>query len=430
MFAKRLSQLEWRDIQAVVDSGTPEDEHVEFKAALSARNGEDRWPEKNQISDQAKASIAKEIVAFANSAGGTLILGISEDGSGRAESIQLIPKCKALAEQLARSIVSCTDPKLLGLEYVGVERDGDSGVVVLRVPPSPRAPHCDRFSRLCHRRVGANSDQMDMASIQMASVESWKGTEQVVERLKSRTLEFDSHFLKSFERPSGSSKGIWRAGCRATAFPLERLRIKDISRNDLYRFRNPGLRLKTQPEQYWYRPESLSWKPTLRGLRARIEDVDWMCFEEFTILHDGLFEVKAVYAEHYDPEDGDSSRHLYVDKFLKAFCRFFVMVEVFRDVLGRPDQEFALSLEWKVPPHAATQLSEPTWRGIQKLRAVEPVNVLDDIEFPSLENLDSFWGYVESEFFNSFGIASDRRFPVDFSSAIQEVKRDAFAKLL
>jgi hypothetical protein len=428
MFFKIISELKWKDILSVVQNRTPEDKSTEFKSALSAPNGREQlWATKRQIGDDAKADIVKEIVAFANSEGGTLILGIKEDRSGRAESIQPIPHCRSLAEQLARCIVSSTEPKLSGLECDGVENEDESGVVVIRIKSSPRAPHRDCFTRNCYRRIGKNSEPMDMASIQAASVESWKGLEQVAERLKSRSLEFDKLYHKDFRSPDGNiSRALWRAGCRATAYPLERLRIRDISRNSLYRFRDAPLQLLSALEQYWHSPLSLEWKPVLRGIRARNEDHDWGGLEEFAIFTDGLMEIKAVTSERFDPEYGETSRHIPADYFLKAFSRLFVIVDSFRNVLGRPDLEFAISLTWKISPSIDVYTESP--RSRNPMRCAEYENVLDDLEFPISGNLEEFWRDVQNEFFHSFGRENEPGFPVDFRSAIEFVTNAALEK--
>ncbi len=68
------------DPQSVL--GWPESEQVEFKEALPGDNANAQWVNRNKIIDAAKAGLLKEVVAFANTAGGHVLLGFTETASG------------------------------------------------------------------------------------------------------------------------------------------------------------------------------------------------------------------------------------------------------------------------------------------------------------------------------------------------------------
>ena len=72
------------DIQGVIDRKIQEDREIEFKKTLATRDGtEDRWITQGiEIGNAAKRDIAKELIAFASTEGGTLILGIADEGEG------------------------------------------------------------------------------------------------------------------------------------------------------------------------------------------------------------------------------------------------------------------------------------------------------------------------------------------------------------
>jgi hypothetical protein len=127
MFSKKLTELTPSDIQNVVDKKIQEDQEIEFKVALPTRDGtDDKWiTSQEEIGIVAKRYIAKVLIAFANTLGGTLILGEGEDGEDRACEIKPLPQCRELADRLAASVASSTDPKLYGIEYAGVEINGD-----------------------------------------------------------------------------------------------------------------------------------------------------------------------------------------------------------------------------------------------------------------------------------------------------------------
>ena len=76
-----LATLTESDIKGLF--GWPEGETIEFKETLPSERGVDPWFTAGNISRYAQAAIFKEIVAFANSAGGRLFLGVQESEQRR-----------------------------------------------------------------------------------------------------------------------------------------------------------------------------------------------------------------------------------------------------------------------------------------------------------------------------------------------------------
>lgn len=432
MFAKKLSELTAADIQSVVDRKIQEDQEVEFKKTLPTRDGsDDRWIKAgDEIGSIAKREIAKELIAFANSNGGTLILGISEDGERRASGYNLLPKCRELAERLATSVASSTDPKLYGIESAGVEIDKDQGVVVFRVQPSARAPHRDTDTRESYYRSGEKSEPMEMHRIQMMSVEKWRGLQLVESRLHSRPFEYDRHLEREFMISTGPGQQqkknvlLWISGCRATAVPIERVFIRDIAKRESLKLADAPLAISKGNGRiaFLHRPKLISWTPILRGIRYKEDRGDWAQYEERTILSDGLIEIKRKSSEFYAGEDGESSRHLAAAELLRPIAQFLVMVECYRNVIGRPDLEFAMSIEWRVPPRVIVTLpDESGYWGERPMSSSEEVNLLPDLAMPSRRDIAEFWGEVQREFFQSFGRSYGNIFLLDFEMAISHV---------
>jgi predicted HTH transcriptional regulator len=83
-FSKPIDQIDANDIFSLKD--TPEGQLFEIKSELAAeKNSKDPWynapvPSKPRKGpgDYAKQNIFKEIIAFANSEGGWLVLGLTE----------------------------------------------------------------------------------------------------------------------------------------------------------------------------------------------------------------------------------------------------------------------------------------------------------------------------------------------------------------
>ena len=169
MFPKRLSEVTAEEIQAVITDEIVEFFDFELKAALPAESGRgDAWMSAGRIGDYAKDKLTCEVVAFANTSGGTMIVGIGEDLSKKAISPVLhIPRCREAAAILHQSISSRVEPRLpvFECEGVGTEPDGTSGVVIMRVLELYLAPHRNTQDNHCYVRRNDRAEPMSMAEI-------------------------------------------------------------------------------------------------------------------------------------------------------------------------------------------------------------------------------------------------------------------------
>jgi hypothetical protein len=75
VFTKPLEAVTADDVADVCSRHLPEGQTVEFKQALSAKGGRDKWHEgADSIGEPARNELLSEAVALANSDGGTLIV--------------------------------------------------------------------------------------------------------------------------------------------------------------------------------------------------------------------------------------------------------------------------------------------------------------------------------------------------------------------
>jgi predicted HTH transcriptional regulator len=146
MFPSRLSEVIASEVQAVIEAEAAETIDFELKRTLPAKKASvDPWMNNGKLGDDAKDELAAEIIAFANTVGGTLIVGIDEDTATKRAKLPLfpIPRCKEAAARLHQAISDRVEPKLPVFECEGIvtEEDGASGVIIMRTLESYLAPH-------------------------------------------------------------------------------------------------------------------------------------------------------------------------------------------------------------------------------------------------------------------------------------------------
>src|SRR5689334_13302169 len=76
LFGAPLDQVDRSHIEALVINGVTEDFDLDFKSELYGNN------------DSAKRDLAGDVAALANTAGGVIVLGVTEDAQARAAGTQ------------------------------------------------------------------------------------------------------------------------------------------------------------------------------------------------------------------------------------------------------------------------------------------------------------------------------------------------------
>ena len=246
-FTKTLEEIDEKDILDLI--GTPEGQLFEAKENLSAeKKHTDPWlkdPEPGKPrkgpGDYAKQNIFKELVAFANSEGGWLVLGLRETNARpkRVKCIKPIPDCHELSSRFERAAQDWTDPPLPSLSCIGLQI-GDlqnEGVVIFRVARSYDAPHRlykSGRSQEAYKRVGDESKPMKMREIKDLAFEIYRDHERIdteFNMLQKRYLQI---------KPERSPK-IEMAGFRISLVPLVPLTIDRPYLHESLFNRNPEI---------------------------------------------------------------------------------------------------------------------------------------------------------------------------------------------
>jgi hypothetical protein len=277
MIGKPLREIDRNDLLLLCKKNWREDEQFELKQDLPSKSGLDSWHTARTISAYARDKILAEIVAFANSYGGDLVLGMAEtmDKPAAAERLSPIPNCAELAERLDDQARSCIEPPIPSLltHAVVTEQDG-SGVAIIRVSRSPLAPHRlwqDKGLRECYHRVGTRTERMTMRQIQDLTFSVARGVDSVVARLQGLQRE-----CCDWADAKTTSDDVRRLVLRVAAVP---------SSSDIYMHPVHGveaIRPSVQPYHLRFpdgRDEAIvvprppyNWRPIVRGTESSKED--------------------------------------------------------------------------------------------------------------------------------------------------------------
>lgn len=155
---KPTSQITVAEIAAIVHGRVAEDQYVDFKARP--------YPS----GDAGTHELIKDVTAFANAAGGYLIVGIGEDGESRANALVNVEAPESVRRSMMDRCLARIEPRLPELDIRIYSVNGNS-VVICRVPDSPLKPHCAQPDREHHyfwKRYVDGNKLMTLAEIREA----------------------------------------------------------------------------------------------------------------------------------------------------------------------------------------------------------------------------------------------------------------------
>ncbi|VWC00975.1 hypothetical protein BLA6860_04831 [Burkholderia lata] len=162
-----LRDVTFADLQVLKDSQVPESHTLDFKRDFPTER-------------DARVSLAADVVAFANTRGGDLILGADEEGGviSRFVPIELTDVDAAL-RSLQSTLTDLIEPKIPGVHLEAVEIPDGGYIVIVRTPPSFQAPHRVRKSGAFYTRTSTGIDPMDIATLRSAFLRSETAVEKI-----------------------------------------------------------------------------------------------------------------------------------------------------------------------------------------------------------------------------------------------------------
>jgi Putative DNA-binding domain len=427
MFPNRLSEVTPADVQGLISEGVTEGTDIEFKRELPSKNPPDAWMSNGRIGDEAKDQLAEEIIAFANTDGGTLVLGIGEDPATKQAvgPVHPLPKCKEAANVLFQSIVSRIEPRLPMFECVGVvtEPDGTSGVVVMRTLPSYLAPHRHSSSRHCFVRRDDATVPMSMVEIQEMTKRTARTMEEIDRAFSEGQSRFISWLSSKFYRTNpetrerhlqpvfvpSTGEHIMSFALRVTAAPMGRSLTGNV-RQWLDGLNYPILNGSGRQGQLWNSDLNVTraWQPRLRAFERILEGSSLNAVDRIGMGGQIDHTVFVTFTDRQSKQ-----MDFGINEFLWSVASVFCFVDAIRCQASRPTQSFGLEIELlmsnslRIMSHPG--LAPPGAQILSPYRLAFP-----RYEIGSRDEFDALLMTVETDLWNSAGYQPNWELSIDW----------------
>ncbi|MCD4533558.1 ATP-binding protein [Nocardioides sp. cx-169] len=130
LFNSPIDQLSESHIQSLVTSGVEEAFDIDYKEELYGSN------------DSARRSLAGDVAAMANTAGGVIVLGVQEDQQARAVATPGVPLSDAETARMRQIVASLVAPHpTLDILNIPTAGNPSTGFYILAIARSASAPH-------------------------------------------------------------------------------------------------------------------------------------------------------------------------------------------------------------------------------------------------------------------------------------------------
>lgn len=178
MINKSIESITKSDIESLILNQVAESRTLEYKEKLPGNSDED------------KREFLKDVSAFANTSGGDILYGVSEQRDSNGKTTGLPDQAKGLsginADEQKRRLDSILqdglDPRIPGIRIEAIDGFTDGFIIIIRVPKSWNSPHMVVFknSSRFFARNSAGAYQLDVAEIRSTFIAS----ESLAERIR------------------------------------------------------------------------------------------------------------------------------------------------------------------------------------------------------------------------------------------------------
>lgn len=226
------------DLIQICEERIEESRTFEIKTDLEKQQSGKSWRKKGELQPGERDDLAKEIVAFANTYGGLLIVGLketSENPKRAQEPAEPLPRIFDLADRLRDAFSSVIQPPLRNLEVQAISErvDSDQGYLVVKVQSSIAAPHGYGTPPKCYIRRDDKSEPMDMREIQNVFWETRSKRERIDLEFQKLSSEFQEYAYPRVETVAGARVAFRFAAMLENAVEIQRLYSK-LRAGDLF----------------------------------------------------------------------------------------------------------------------------------------------------------------------------------------------------
>jgi schlafen family protein len=222
-----LDSISANDIAHLCTDEVSEGTEIELKADLPFKGGkggppQDPWHTGGSFGEFARNQIAEEIVAFANTLGGVVCVGINEtqDHPKRAATPNPLPRVHELARRLRQAVYDVIDPPLPILEARGIELNSKGeGVVLIRTPPSRRRPHRHAVNKEVFIRRADESAKVSMREIHELTMQAVSEATRIEATIEGRRQQFRGELEEWLHQERTATQEFWGVGLHLFALP-------------------------------------------------------------------------------------------------------------------------------------------------------------------------------------------------------------------
>jgi hypothetical protein len=159
-----LSKISNEEIARLVKEHLGERQHLEYKLTI------------NRDSDDDIFEVLFDITSLANAGGGYLIVGIRDDGKGKAQIFESVNNPDRVKQSILSLCIDHITERIEGLEVECRKIDGNDTVIV-RIPSSIRIPHMVKYQNHTHfvTRYYDGKREMTIGEIHAAFTEDFFG---------------------------------------------------------------------------------------------------------------------------------------------------------------------------------------------------------------------------------------------------------------
>jgi len=369
MFTKSIDELTQADIQALVDRSYREGDHLEFKQELAAVSPDSSRTAGKKARRDGLAGLTKEVVAFANSRGGWIVVGIV-DSDGCASEIHRIPQVQSLVQTVENSIRDSIEPRLPSFDVRAIVwPESEDGVLVVRVPKSHLSPHRSSFDKECYQRRGESSVPMSMYEIQDFTLNANRGLARIDERFAELREDFGEKLNDVFA-------GEPHAAVRVSTVPsFQQREVLDLLHRSELHPRTTEFSTDNASDCLW---EVLDQTPApiVRGAEFSYS-VPKHFFQAETLFCDGA--VTGI--------DAVDDSVLPQDRIFALLATVATSTDRIRRAAGAPDSPFVVEVEVVVhgnPAQITRWGTRQRWRDAERGQVFPRYQVASPDDFPAL----------------------------------------------